>query len=261
MFKIEGESRNCKHEVLEPTMTYVRVEKIDHTQVIWLCRPPVNAFNTELYEEFSQLLQASEADPDIRAVILASGLSGIFSAGADIKELRDHPRKSAASNKRHELSFDLWINLMHFTKATIAVIDGYAIGPGLITALCCDVRIASAGASFKMPEFHVGGIGGGAFLRRAGVPEGSVRYMMLSGRTLDGGQALRRHVIDELVTDTDSCYEAALELAQMIAPIKHEVLIKGKQILNEGELLNPDDAVAIERQRIMEMHDETMRTS
>ncbi|HSH42946.1 MAG TPA: enoyl-CoA hydratase-related protein, partial [Arenicellales bacterium] len=71
-------------------------------QLITLNRPKVrNALRTRTLEEIADILEAADADPDIRVCVM-TGSDGHFAAGADIKEMAgtgavdvlDDPRQS-----------------------------------------------------------------------------------------------------------------------------------------------------------------------
>src|ERR1700760_136735 len=63
------------------------VEPGEGFQVIRLNRPEaLNALNTALMAELTAALDAAEADPEIRCVVL-TGSEKAFAAGADIKEM------------------------------------------------------------------------------------------------------------------------------------------------------------------------------
>lgn len=68
---------------------YVRVERgSDGLAVLTLAREPVNSMNLELWSELGAALDALEADPAVRGVVIASGLKkDVFTAGNDISEL------------------------------------------------------------------------------------------------------------------------------------------------------------------------------
>src|SRR3990172_8931736 len=59
----------------------------DRVAVLTMERPPVNAMSRAFMGELEARLQQAAADPVVRVIIVASGLRGMFSGGADIREL------------------------------------------------------------------------------------------------------------------------------------------------------------------------------
>src|SRR3546814_9114796 len=70
----------------------------------------------------------------------------------------------------------------------IAVIDGYALGAGMVIASLCDLRIASDEARFGLPEIAGGTVGGARHLLRV-LPQGTVRHLALTGEHLSAERA------------------------------------------------------------------------
>ena len=65
------------------------VEQHDAVGLIRLNRPEaLNALNNRLLAELCQALDAAEADPEVRCLVL-TGSDRAFAAGADIKEMSD----------------------------------------------------------------------------------------------------------------------------------------------------------------------------
>jgi len=63
-------------------MSFVTVEKKGNHAVLSLAREPVNSLNTEVWRQLKAAFDALEADPEVRGVIFASGLSRpVFTAG------------------------------------------------------------------------------------------------------------------------------------------------------------------------------------
>ena len=67
------------------TYETLKLEREDGTAVLTLTRPPVNALGRRLVEELGAAAAALEADPSLRAVIVAAE-GKAFCAGADLKE-------------------------------------------------------------------------------------------------------------------------------------------------------------------------------
>src|ERR1035441_10403054 len=92
-------------------------------------------------------------DPATSVAVL-TGSEGTFCAGADLKAL--------ATGDRHRVTEDgpgpMGPTRLQLSKPVIAAVEGYAVAGGLELAVWCDLRVASADATF------------GVFCRRFGVP-------------------------------------------------------------------------------------------
>ncbi|WP_044870428.1 enoyl-CoA hydratase-related protein [Pseudomonas sp. LFM046] len=108
-----------------------------------------NALDIPTLKALLELLDAHEADPAVRVIVL-SGEGRSFCAGADLAEW-------AEAEARGELETYGWTETAHalmtrlhgLAKPTIAAINGTAVGAGMDLTLCCDFRIAAASARFK----------------------------------------------------------------------------------------------------------------
>ncbi|MCO6055403.1 enoyl-CoA hydratase-related protein [Pseudomonas sp. MOB-449] len=108
-----------------------------------------NALDIPTLNALIELLDAHEADPAVRVLVL-SGEGRSFCAGADLAEW-------AAAEARGELETYGWTETAHalmtrlhsLAKPTIAAVNGTAVGAGMDLALCCDFRIAAQSARFK----------------------------------------------------------------------------------------------------------------
>jgi enoyl-CoA hydratase len=157
--------RDKRHHGLEGVPMYrnFTVERTDGIVTVTLSRPEKrNPINEEMLSEFEQIALALRDDADARAVIL-TGTGNAFCAGADlsiVKGVTDPDERqrlfAQARNRRARLigrSFALFENL---EQATIAAINGFAIGGGWGLALTCDFRIAVPRAHFWLPEVDLG---------------------------------------------------------------------------------------------------------
>src|SRR5271169_4823738 len=122
-----------------------------------LNRPDVrNAFNATLIAELSALLHALDADPKVRAVVLA-GAGSSFCAGADLNWMQ----QMAAFSPRQNLTdagalAAMLATLGALSKPTIARVHGAAFGGGAGLVACCDVAIGTPEATFAFSEARLG---------------------------------------------------------------------------------------------------------
>lgn len=144
------------------------------------------------------------------AAVIFMGEGDVFASGANIRELTSLDRSSA--KRFSELGQNLLNTISRAPQRTIAAINGYCIGGALDLALACDVRIASARATFAHPGARLGIITGWGGTQRLPRLIGKPRALELfaTARTLDADNALQIGLIDYI---GDPILEAALRLA------------------------------------------------
>lgn len=115
-----------------------------------------NAFDDALIAELTAALELIAADPEIRAIVLAStGKS--FSAGADIGWMRRMADYSEADNLADAALLAAMLHrLDRLPKPTIALVQGPAYGGGVGLVACCDIVIAAEPATFCLSEVKLG---------------------------------------------------------------------------------------------------------
>ena len=111
----------------------------------------------------------------------------IFAAGADIVELEDSADAVGANFT------DALGALAAVPRATIAAVNGYALGGGLELALACDLRVGAEDASFGLPEVLLGVIPGGGGTQRLPRLIGPARAkeLIFSGRQVRAARRWR----------------------------------------------------------------------
>ncbi|MFQ5972972.1 MAG: enoyl-CoA hydratase-related protein, partial [Alphaproteobacteria bacterium] len=182
--------------------------------LITLDRPQVrNALRTAMLAEIAHALDDAARDDGVRCVVLTGGAK-VFAAGADIKEMAELDRVSAARNPR----FEHWDSIRRFPKPLIAAVNGYALGGGNELAMHADIVIAGADARFGQPEVNLGavpGAGGTQRLTRI-VGKPLAMKMILAGELIDAEAALRAGLVTE-VAEPERVLDRALDLAESIA--------------------------------------------
>jgi enoyl-CoA hydratase/carnithine racemase len=142
----------------------------DGVGVVTLSRPARrNAWTGRMHAEYRWVLEAAEADPAVRALVVTGDPEGrAFCAGADAAALSGHVEKGgydpgvvASELARpgygvrpeydHDFAFHFGMRL-----PVVAAINGPAAGVGLVLACFCDVRFAAAGAKLTTSAPRLG---------------------------------------------------------------------------------------------------------
>ncbi len=187
----------------------------DHVGLITLNRPAArNAVNGAVAQRLDALVELSEGDDDVRAVVLASSHATVFSAGADLGEIA---KSNGASLSTQRGGF-AGLSRASRTKPWIAAVGGAAFAGGLEMVLACDMIVASPEARFALPEVKRGlfaGAGGPLRLQRA-LPRGVALELIATGDALDATRAYQLGMVNRL-SGNGPVLDEALALARAIA--------------------------------------------
>ena len=181
---------------------------------ITLNRPDrLNAMNRQLAQELTQAIIEIETDEEIRVVVI-HGAGRAFCAGADIKAMveGDSPADLVP------IITALYTRIEALDRITIAAVHGYATGGGCELALACDLRLASTGARFGLPEIKLGllpGAGGTQRLPRI-IGVGRAKMVMYTGDLIDAETALDWGLVNQVAPEEELLDEAT-NLAQTLA--------------------------------------------
>ena len=153
-------------------MPFITVQKRGSAGLIGLNRPKaMNALTLDMITEIDAALDAFEADDSVDKVILWSHTPGVFSAGGDMRRIRElilaESFEEAETFFRTEYTLNL--RIASYPKPYISLIDGICMGGGMGLSMHGKFRIASERAIFAMPETAIGfvpDVGGSFFLPR-----------------------------------------------------------------------------------------------
>src|SRR4051794_6804320 len=205
----------------------IRYEVADGVLTITLNRPDrLNAFTETMMNELIAAFDASDADDDVRAVIVTGEGRG-FCAGSDRAkggETFDWRERAASDEVPRDGGGRVVLRIYDSLKPVIAAINGPAVGVGITMTLPMDIRIASHTAKI-----------GFVFARRGIVPEAASSWFLprlvgisqamewvATGRVFDadeavaGGLVRSVHGADDLLRFAHSL---AREIADNTAPV------------------------------------------
>jgi enoyl-CoA hydratase/carnithine racemase len=192
--------------------SFVTVERRpDGVALIRLDRPKVNALSGAVLGEIFAAATALTDDPP-GAVVLWGGRR-IFAAGADIVARDGSDADGVGANFVSALSA-----LASVPRATIAAINGYALGGGLELALACDFRVCAEDSSLGLPEVLLGVLPGGGGTQRLPrlIGPSRAKELIMTGRRVASAEALSIGLVNRVVAP-DDVLEATLAWAAELA--------------------------------------------
>lgn len=222
----------------------VHVEHIldGHGAIIRLNRPrALNALNGPLLDELDSALDTLENNADIRVVVL-TGDNKSFSAGADLKE--DSFDRMERIRRMHRLV----LRLRDYPAASVAAIEGWALGGGLELAMACTFRVAAPGARLGLPEIHLGAIPsyGGTQLASRLLGPARALELICAGEPISAEYAARIGLINWIAAVDGAAIECALEHAAKLSPLSGAALGAARRAVMHGIDLSLEDGLALE---------------
>lgn len=179
----------------------IRTEQRNSARWIVLDRPEVrNALSSELMRRAGEALAAAIEDPSVRSIVV-TGAGTIFSAGADLNEMKASRNASLDENVESAIRLsDLFHALADSPKPTIARVNGPALAGGLGIVCACDVAIAVTGLSFSFTEVRIGiapAMISPFVIRRIGPAR--AQRLFLTGEAFSSDEAERIGLVDRVV--------------------------------------------------------------
>ena len=192
-----------------------------------------NVFTLEMSSRVSAAFTELEADETINAVVI-TGAGTAFCSGGHLDELLENP--GHAGLRKIYAGF---VRIAESPLATIAAVNGAAVGAGMNAALACDVIIAADAAKFDSRFLQIGiGPGGGHTWRLRNLTDlQTVKAMVLSGEVLNGPRAADIGLAWQCVLQTE-LLPTAEALAAKAAKAPRELLLRTKQTIHRTQNIN-----------------------
>jgi 2-(1,2-epoxy-1,2-dihydrophenyl)acetyl-CoA isomerase len=232
-------------------MDYATIERRgDHVAVISMDREErLNALGVELVDDVVAALHEIEADPEVRAAVLA-GAGRAFSSGGDLADIGGRVADGDPEARLNVMGslHHLITGLRDSRLPVVAAVTGPAYGAGFSTALACDLIVASADARFcqvfvrrnLVPDL------GSAWLLPRAVGIHAAKELMLLGEEIDAERAYRLGVVNRLVDTPEEALEEAVALAEKMATTIPATMAMAKDLINRGQATTLEDSLRIE---------------
>lgn len=205
-----------------------------------------NAFDDAMDLRLFEILAELKDSPDVRVVVWR-GEGRSWSSGRDVSAIGvpyTAAEHAALMRRGHDGIQQLW----ELEAPVIVAIQGWAIGGSLQRALMCDIRVAAEDARFMLPELGHGVIpdtgGMGVLAQMCG--HGLVSDMVLTGRRLDAGEALRYGIVSRVVPKEE--LDATVhEMAEQVAAADPRAVALARRVI--GNLVRPGIASSMADER------------
>lgn len=207
----------------------------DSIATITLNRPErMNSATLNMMKDLLRAFDRTDADDDVKAVIVTGAGDRAFCAGADLGagsgQTFDYASRSDAQERSEvngiyrDTGGLVTLRIFDSLKPVIGAVNGIAVGFGATLLLAMDIRMASASARFGYP-----------FVRRGIVPEAASAWFLprivgistalewcYSGRVFPAAEALNRGLVRSLHQPEDlmeSARSIAREIVEQASPV------------------------------------------
>ncbi|MGE0383186.1 MAG: enoyl-CoA hydratase/isomerase family protein [Gammaproteobacteria bacterium] len=191
---------------------FLQLDRHGPIAIVRIDRPQArNALTVPMYNGIRRAVRLVEESPDLYALVL-TGTGDVFAPGGDLGLRNDEPLPEGFNNNEF-MPFDA---LRNSRVPVVAAVNGICQAGGLLTALLCDVTVASDRATFRAPEL----LRGFAEMWYAAVLPHHVgvaraRELMMTARVVNAAEAVQMGLIGRMVPH-EELMPAAIATAMQI---------------------------------------------
>ena len=200
----------------------IRVTRDGHVAQLELHRPDrLNALGKSMLLEINHAMDALEADPEVRVIVLCGAGRG-FSSGFDLKEqMTRNPQGAQVWREILDLDFSTTMRFWDCAKPTVAAIHGPCMAGAFEMALACDISVCSRDATFGEPELKFGAGIVTLLLPWMVGPKAAKDIILTGDDTVNAERALALGIVSRVVEPGEHL-ATALGIARHIAVIDPE---------------------------------------
>ncbi len=213
------------------------------TLILTISNPELrNALGPEMYAAGVEALNAAEANPEVRSLVI-TGDNNMFCAGGDLHRMQARRHEDPEVQAQSIEGLHNWIDSIRtFPKPVIAAVEGAAAGAGFSLALACDFIVAASDAVFVMSYSTVGlsPDGGGSWSLARAIPRAMASQWMMLGERI-GTEKLAQFGLINQVCPPGEALSQSLILADTLNARAPNALASIKELINEAPV-NPLNA-------------------
>ena len=186
-----------------------------------------NALTRAMYARLAEELEAADADPTIRAVLI-SGSDACFTSGNDLADFIQAPPSGLDS-----AVFAFMHALFELKKPVVAAVAGPAVGIGTTLLLHCDLVYVSREAMLRMPFVNLGlcpEFGSSLILPRL-LGHARAAQLLMLGESFSGEQAAQWGIANEALGNGQATLDKAREMALRFGQLAPSTVADAKRLM------------------------------
>ena len=221
-----------------PSLETLTLNVSSRIATVTLNRPhSLNAVNVLMTTEMEHVISWLLGHPQEVRIVLLTGAGTAFCAGDDVKELRSLDLDTARRLSHRQA--EMYLAFERLPQPVIALVNGDAFGAGCVAAYSADLRIATHGARFAMPEIRLGWPPGyGIAQLTALVGKSRALELCLMGDPILAKQALEWGLVNEVVA-TSALMKRGRQLAERMLQMPATALRETKRLVHLDEGSQP----------------------
>ena len=223
-------SGECSSALADPP---VRVTREGPVAVVVLARPAKsNAMDGEVTRALLHAVRSLSDGGDVRAMVL-TGDGTAFSAGGDIQTIREMGADRGVRDAILDAHQELFWAMNRLPFASVAAVNGAAVGAGVTVALLCDLVVMAQDAFLSDPRVALGLLdgAGGIVLWPLLAGLAAAKEHLLLGDRVPSTEAHRLGLVNRVVP-TEETVAAALDLARRLAALPPHAVREARRLLN-----------------------------
>ena len=213
--------------------TPVRVDRDGPVAIVMLSRPgKANAMDGEITEALLAALGSLSTCGDVGAMVL-TGQGAAFSAGGDVETIKEMGQDRMFRDAILGAHQRLFHTMTRLPFASVAAVNGAAVGAGATAALLCDLVVMADDAFLSDPRVSLGLIdgAGGIVLWPLLTSLSAAKEYLLLGDRLGGDEAHRLGLVNRVVPQRD-VHAEAIRLAHRLAALPRQAATHVRRLLN-----------------------------